>query len=86
MSDFVEAAENMKCRETVKRCEGAECNGTAVARVFWPGRPPLNMCQACVQKVRAVSHHLGAYVHIEALEGFVEIPLDELTKEALGDV
>jgi len=43
------------------------CTDRAVARIFWPGSPPLPMCQKHTNGARTVS----------AAMGFVEIRIEE---------
>ena len=66
-------------------CDSDTCDSRAVAKVFWPGDEPKNFCQACVCKIRTVSACMGAYVRIEALEGYQEIKLSDLEDAASND-
>ena len=58
-------------------CETAECNDTAVARVFWPGAEPLAMCQPCTNRAERVAATVGVHIPTEALEGFHKITIVE---------
>lgn len=59
------------------RCNHEGCTQKPVARIFWPGDKPCEMCNQHVLALRRLAGVLGCYVHVEALPGFVEVPLGE---------
>lgn len=48
-------------------CQSEKCAEVAVARVLWPGRPPVNMCLKCGARAQAVGDAMGCYIGIEEL-------------------
>lgn len=59
-------------------CKSADCHTSAVANVYWPGKPPMPMCQRCVSCAERVSSVIGAHLHTEALEGFAKIVISDM--------
>ena len=47
--------------------EFEKCGAPAAARVFWPGREPLPMCERHAGMAKGASNALGMYLHVEAV-------------------
>lgn len=52
----------------MSECEQAICKGTASHRVFWPGRPPLLVCDPCKDKALGVGQAIGLFVYTEPMQ------------------
>lgn len=50
------------------RCYSRDCINQPSRRVFWPGKEPAEMCEACTQKALAVGRAIGCYIHTEPLQ------------------
>jgi len=46
-------------------CSTATCHATATHRVFWPGRDPLGMCEACARRAQRISASMSFHLVIE---------------------
>jgi hypothetical protein len=46
-------------------CSTATCHAVATHRVFWPGRDPLGMCEACARRAQRISAAMGFHLVIE---------------------
>lgn len=58
-------------------CGVANCDAGAVANVYWPGKPPMPMCQGCVSCAEHIGSIMSFHLPTEPLEGFVKLVIDE---------
>ena len=52
---------------SVKSGEETRCPEKAVARVFWPGRPPLDSCMEHARQAQKVGDAIGCYIGVEEI-------------------
>jgi len=50
------------------QCGQVGCAAPAVARVFWPGRAPMGVCEPHLARAREVAHEMGFALHHELVE------------------
>lgn len=68
------------------KCCQEGCDDPATWRVFWPGKPPLGMCDPHKEKAQAITAAMGFAVHAEPLtpaqlEGKLEVQVVRFAQE-----
>ena len=48
-----------------EKCQTNGCQAVPTYRVFWPGRPPLEMCFPCALGAKQIGQAMGAFIHTE---------------------
>ncbi len=42
------------------------CGAAAVARMFWSGSAPIDVCAECLRRALEIAQAMGFYLHTEA--------------------
>jgi hypothetical protein len=48
-------------------CGQKSCEATATDRMFWPGNPPISVCEPCKQKALGIARAMGFFLHTEPI-------------------
>lgn len=49
---------------TAAKCQGSQCGRNAAAKVYWPGREPLDMCVECSDWSRRIGEAIGLNIPV----------------------
>ena len=50
------------------KCGQKTCEKEATSQMFWPGNPPLPVCESCKLKALGIAAAMGFYLHVEMLQ------------------
>ena len=50
------------------KCEQETCQQSAMARIFWPGKPPQLLCITCSGKAMHIAEVMGVHLHTESIK------------------